>query len=198
MPPGTSQQPHGLTDNLPISLPPSTVSLRAFELLLMWLYREGDVPSSLDDAITLLYLGDYLDVPELMKNMSHYITELPAHALRPARRIFFHRRFQFGSAAWLRDSFLEILRGSLCQLTVEDLADLGYPTVRELIKTFQPLDRHRTKIAIQPPPAVHEPDCHYPEECGAAWLQYWSTEIAPLLTASVNPMSGSDVLGNTC
>ncbi|KIO19773.1 hypothetical protein M407DRAFT_30563 [Tulasnella calospora MUT 4182] len=192
MPPGEGKLPHGESDNDPVVLPPSVVTVERFELFLAWLYQDRDVPSTLSEALTLLYLADYLDVPELLKRMTIYVATLPSETIPPAERVFLYRRYHFSNTDWLRTAFSDILEGTFTRLTVADLTHLGIPTVHLLIGIFRKLDRHRNTLAIKPPPATHESDCQDPENCEMGWLNFWATKVSPLLL-SETPASGSKI-----
>ncbi|KAG8914306.1 hypothetical protein FRC00_014548 [Tulasnella sp. 408] len=192
MPPGEGKLPHGETDHDPVVLPPSIVTVERFELFLAWLYQDRDVPSTLSEALTLLYLADYLDVPELLKRMTIYVAALPSETIPPAERIYLYRRYHFSDTEWLRTAFSDILEGTFTQLTVTDLTHLGMPTVHLLIGIFRKLDRHRNTLAIKPPPPTHETDCQDHGNCEMGWLNFWATRISPLLL-SETPASGSKI-----
>ncbi|KAG9027126.1 hypothetical protein FS837_004368 [Tulasnella sp. UAMH 9824] len=150
---------------------------------------EGKLPH---EALTLLYLADYLDVPELLKRMTIYVAALPSETIPPAERIYLYRRYHFSDTEWLCTAFSDILEGTFTRLTVTDLTHLGMPTVHLLIGIFRKLDRHRNTLAIKPPPPTHETDCQDHGSCEMGWLNFWATRISPLLL-SETPASGSKI-----
>ncbi|KAG8896973.1 hypothetical protein FRC00_004971, partial [Tulasnella sp. 408] len=175
MPPGEGKRPNGETDDDPVVLPSSVVTVERFELFLAWLYQDREVPANLEEASTLLHLADYLDVPHLLKRMSAYVLALPPDSLPPAKRIYLHRRYHLSDEQWLRDAFSSILEGPFSKLTVTDLALLGIPTVHRLIPIFSKLEKHRTTLAVKPPPATHENDCKDYDKC--EWIEDYTHVI---------------------
>lgn len=125
--------------------------------------------------------------------MSAYVLALPPDTIPPAERIFLHRRYHLSNQQWLRDAFSSILEGSFANLSVPDLAHLGFPTVHRLIPIFAKLERHRTTLAVKPPPATHESDCKDHDKCDVAWLTFWANRISPLLLSETSPASGSKI-----
>ncbi|KIO17405.1 hypothetical protein M407DRAFT_246750 [Tulasnella calospora MUT 4182] len=196
MPPGDGKRPNGETDDDPVVLPSSVVTVERFELFLAWLYQDREVPASLHEASTLLHLADYLDVPHLLKRMSAYVLALPSDSLPPAERIYLHRRYHLSDKQWLSDAFSNILEGSFAKLTIADLALLGIPTVHRLIPIFAKLERHRTTLAVKPPPATHETDCKDHDKCEVSWITFWANRISPLLLSETSPASGLKITRN--
>ncbi|KAG8913678.1 hypothetical protein FRC00_001866 [Tulasnella sp. 408] len=188
--PGEGKRPDGETDNDPVMLPSSVVTVKRFELFLAWLYQDRKVPANLEEASTLLHLADYLDVPHLLKRMSTYVLALPPDSLPPAKRIYLHRHYHLSDKRWLHDAFSSILEGPFSKLMVTNLALLGIPTIHRLILIFAKLEKHHTTLAVKPPLAMHESDCKDYNKCEVLWLTFWATRISPLLLSEPSPTSG--------
>ncbi|KIO17900.1 hypothetical protein M407DRAFT_32414 [Tulasnella calospora MUT 4182] len=194
-----SNQDHGCSDASPVRLSSPLLSAATVELLLNWIFRVPNTPTSAEEAISLLKVADFLNMELLHTAMSDFLTALPSSALSPSTRIHISRHHHLTNQPYLEAAFTEILRGRIRSLSITDHINLGPDIMTCLSSVFEAMTEHRARLCANVPPAQHDAEActgQIRKDCNTAWKRWWQVSVVEegFQNPNQRPWSGQEIV----